>query len=100
MKISPVLFLWGTHGNKSVAFSLQGGPSHPTHQGMEIDFHDHPVGQNSEVHEYGLVHAKRWKDISRKNLESFFAILFILGNQKRKDNPQIGSWRIGYWRIL
>jgi hypothetical protein len=34
-----------------------------------------------------VVHAKRWKDISRKDLESFFSVLFILGIQKRKDKP-------------
>jgi hypothetical protein len=39
------------------------------------------------TNEYGLAHAKRWKDISRKDLESFFAVLFISGIQKRKDKP-------------
>jgi hypothetical protein len=39
------------------------------------------------TNEYGVVHAKRWKDISRKNLESFFSLLFISGIQKRKDKP-------------
>jgi hypothetical protein len=36
---------------------------------------------------YGVVHAKRWKDMTRKDLESFFAVLFISGIQKRKDKP-------------
>jgi hypothetical protein len=31
--------------------------------------------------------AKQWKDISKKDLESFFAVLFISGIQKRKDKP-------------
>ena len=39
------------------------------------------------TNEYGLLHSKRWKDISKKDLESFFAVLFILGIQKRKDKP-------------
>jgi Transposase IS4 len=39
------------------------------------------------TNEYGLLHSKRWKDISKKDLESFFAFLFILGIQKRKDKP-------------
>jgi hypothetical protein len=39
------------------------------------------------TNEYGVVHAKRWKDISRKYLESFFSLLFISGIQKRKDKP-------------
>jgi hypothetical protein len=43
------------------------------------------------TNKYGLVHAKRWKDISRKDLESFFAVLFISGIQKRKDKPPIGE---------
>lgn len=39
------------------------------------------------TNEYGVVHAKRWKDMTRKDLESFFAVLFISGIQKRKDKP-------------
>jgi hypothetical protein len=39
------------------------------------------------MNEYRVVHAKRWKDISRKDLESFFSVLFILGIQKWKDKP-------------
>ena len=39
------------------------------------------------TNEYGLLHSKRWKDISKKDLESFFAVLFISGIQKRKDKP-------------
>jgi DNA polymerase III epsilon subunit-like protein len=39
------------------------------------------------TNEYGRVHAKRWSDISRKDLESFLAVLFISGIQKRKDKP-------------
>jgi Transposase IS4 len=55
---------------------------------METDFHKFPVGQIVKyTNEYGVVHAKRWKDISRKDLESFFSVLFISGIQKRKDKP-------------
>lgn len=39
------------------------------------------------TNEYGQIHAKRWVDISRKDLESFLAVLFISGIQKRKDKP-------------
>lgn len=39
------------------------------------------------TNEYGRLHAKRWSDISRKDLESFIAVLFISGIQKRKDKP-------------
>lgn len=39
------------------------------------------------TNEYGRLHAKRWGDITRKDLESFIAILFISGIQKRKDKP-------------
>jgi Transposase IS4 len=39
------------------------------------------------MNEYRVVHAKRWKDISRKDLESSLSVLFILGIQKRKDKP-------------
>jgi DNA polymerase III epsilon subunit-like protein len=39
------------------------------------------------TNEYGLLHAKKWVDISRKDLESFLSILFISGIQKRKDKP-------------
>jgi Transposase IS4 len=38
------------------------------------------------MNEYRVVHAKRWKDISRKDLESFFSVLFILGIQKGRTN--------------
>jgi hypothetical protein len=34
------------------------------------------------TNEYGVVHAKRLKDISREDLESFFSLLFISGIQK------------------
>jgi hypothetical protein len=33
------------------------------------------------------LHAKSWSDISQKDFESFIAILFISGIQKRKDKP-------------
>lgn len=36
---------------------------------------------------YGQAKAKRWQDISRRDLEAFFAVLFISGIQKRKDKP-------------
>jgi hypothetical protein len=36
---------------------------------------------------YGQLHAKRWQDMTRKDLESFSAVLFISGIQKRKDKP-------------
>jgi Transposase IS4 len=39
------------------------------------------------TNEYRVVHAKRLRDISRKDLESFFCVLFISGIQKRKDKP-------------
>jgi hypothetical protein len=39
------------------------------------------------TNEYGLAHAKRWKDISRKDLKLLFAVLFISGIQKQKDKP-------------
>jgi hypothetical protein len=39
------------------------------------------------TNEYGQAHAKAWKDITRKDLLSFIAILFISGIQKRKDKP-------------
>ena len=39
------------------------------------------------TNEYGRTHAKRWTDISKKELESFLAVLFISGIQKRKDKP-------------
>jgi hypothetical protein len=37
------------------------------------------------MNEYGVVHAKRWKDISRTELASLFSVLFISGIQIRKD---------------
>jgi Transposase IS4 len=39
------------------------------------------------TNKYGGANAKRWTDISKKELESFFAVLFISGIQKRKDKP-------------
>jgi DNA polymerase III epsilon subunit-like protein len=39
------------------------------------------------TNEYGRLNAKRWNDISRKDLEAFIGILFISGIQKRKDKP-------------
>jgi hypothetical protein len=39
------------------------------------------------TNEYGELHAKQWKDITKKDLELFFAILFISGIQKRTDKP-------------
>jgi hypothetical protein len=36
---------------------------------------------------YGGVKAKRWKDIKRKDLEAFIAVLFVSAIQKRKDKP-------------
>jgi hypothetical protein len=39
------------------------------------------------TNKYGLLHSKGWRDISKKDLESFFAVLFISGIQKRKDKP-------------
>jgi hypothetical protein len=39
------------------------------------------------TNEYGEMHAKQWKDITKKDLELFFAVLFISGIQKRKDKP-------------
>lgn len=39
------------------------------------------------TNEYGHVSAKRWVDVTRKDLESFIAILFISAVQKRKDKP-------------
>ena len=39
------------------------------------------------TNEYGVLHAKKWVDINRKDLESFLSILFISGIQKRKDKP-------------
>ena len=39
------------------------------------------------TNEYGQLHAKRWKDIEKKDLEAFFSVLFISGIQKRKDKP-------------
>ena len=41
----------------------------------------------SYTNEYGRVHAKRWADITRQDLEAFIAVLFISGIQKRKDKP-------------
>jgi hypothetical protein len=52
------------------------------------------------ANEYGVVHEKRWKDNSRKDIESLFSVLFISGIQKKRTNPQIGYLRIGYWIIL
>jgi hypothetical protein len=55
---------------------------------MEIDLYK---GNTSKIvkytNEYGCLHAKSWSDISQKDLESFIAILFISGIQKRKDKP-------------
>ncbi len=31
----------------------------------------------SYTNEYGRVHAKRWEDVSRQDLEAFIAVLFI-----------------------
>jgi hypothetical protein len=39
------------------------------------------------TNDYGEIHAKRWNGITRKDLESFIAILFISAVQKRKDKP-------------
>jgi hypothetical protein len=39
------------------------------------------------TNEYGLIHAKSWSDITRKDLEAFIAVLFVSGIQKRKDKP-------------
>ena len=39
------------------------------------------------TNEYGRANAKGWTDISKKELESFLAVLFISGIQKRKDKP-------------
>jgi DNA polymerase III epsilon subunit-like protein len=36
---------------------------------------------------YGGVKAKCWKDIKRKDLEAFVAVLFVSAVQKRKDKP-------------
>jgi hypothetical protein len=36
---------------------------------------------------YGGVKAKHWKDIERKDLEAFIAVLFVSAVQKRKDKP-------------
>jgi hypothetical protein len=49
------------------------------------------------TNKYGLAHTKRWNDISRKDLESFFV---VSGTQKRLDKPS--NWfsnNCGYWRI-
>jgi Transposase IS4 len=55
---------------------------------METDFSNSLLDKIVKyTNEYGVVHAKRWKDISRKDLESFFSVLFISGIQKRKDKP-------------
>jgi hypothetical protein len=51
------------------------------------------------TNEYGLLHSKQWKGISKKDLESFFALLFILGIKKKKTNHQIGFPTTDYWRI-
>jgi hypothetical protein len=51
------------------------------------------------TNKYGQAHAKRWKDISRKDLESFFAVLFISGIQKIKGKPLNWFPTTGYWRI-
>ena len=39
------------------------------------------------TNEYGALHAKHWKDITRKDLEAFIAVLFVSAVQKRKDKP-------------
>jgi hypothetical protein len=39
------------------------------------------------TNEYGQLHAKRWRDITKKDLESFIAVLFVSAVQKRKDKP-------------
>jgi DNA polymerase III epsilon subunit-like protein len=39
------------------------------------------------TNDYGCVHAKRWSDVSKVDLESFIAVLFVSGIQKRKDKP-------------
>jgi hypothetical protein len=117
MKVSPILFLWVTHGKKSVNFSLLIQIQHNGLRSISLLLVAHSRRQrmglqcsNIEVstplrawrqiftnslldkivkytNEYRVVHAKRWKDISRKDLESFFSVLFILGTLKRKDKP-------------
>ena len=39
------------------------------------------------TNDYGRVNAKRWQDITRKDLEAFIAVLFVSSVQKRKDKP-------------
>lgn len=39
------------------------------------------------TNEYGRLHAKRWIDIDRHDLERFICVLFLSGIQKRKDKP-------------
>jgi DNA polymerase III epsilon subunit-like protein len=39
------------------------------------------------TNEYGQLHAKKWRDITKKDLESFIAVLFVSAVQKRKDKP-------------
>lgn len=39
------------------------------------------------TNDYGQLHAKKWRDMTRQDLENFFAVLFISGIQKRKDKP-------------
>jgi hypothetical protein len=39
------------------------------------------------TNEYGQLNAKDWQNITRQDLESFIAVLFLMGVQKRKDKP-------------
>jgi hypothetical protein len=39
------------------------------------------------TNDYGGAKAKHWKDIERKDLEAFIAVLFVSAIQKRKDKP-------------
>jgi hypothetical protein len=49
------------------------------------------------TNDYGQLHAKRWRDMTRRDLESFFAVLFISGIQKERTSLQIGGLITNCW---
>jgi hypothetical protein len=55
--------------------------------------------RGGRTNEYGLLHAKRWKDISRKDLEYFLLCCSSQVSRKEKTNLLIGFPTIVYWRI-
>jgi hypothetical protein len=62
---------------------------------LERDSQQNYHGQDSEVYKrIWELHAKRWTDITKSDLEAFVAVLFIFGIQKQKDKePSLTACR-------